>query len=362
MDTSNQVSMKALAPFSCQYTPNFPELLLQLNCTLAISTFQAGKVIFISPKDENHLVQLPRTFHKPMGIAIEGNRMAIATKNEVTILQNAPELGTHYPKKPDTYDAFWTPRANYFTGAVDIHDLHFGKEKLWAVNTSFSCLCTIDDKFSFTPQWQPPFIDKLVSEDRCHLNGLAMENGKPKYITALGNGNAFQNWRENITSGGIIMDIESNEIILSNLAMPHSPRIYDDKLYCLLSAAEQLICVDPKKRTFEVVANIPGFVRGMAKQNDYLFIATSRLRKNSSTFRHLKIAEKADVASIVAVHLPTGAIAGKLTYKTSVDEIYDLQILSGMSRPNIINTYGEIHHQPLVNPNSTFWAKSILRK
>ena len=53
---------KALAPFSCQYTPQIPELLQHLNCSIAISTYQAGKVVFISAKDENNLIQLPRNF------------------------------------------------------------------------------------------------------------------------------------------------------------------------------------------------------------------------------------------------------------------------------------------------------------
>ena len=351
---------KAMAPFSCSFTPQLPELLQQLNCTIALSTFQAGKVILISAKNENELVQLPRTFKKAMGIAIEKNKMAIATKNEVILLKNSKELAFHYPKRSGTYDAMWMPRGTFYSGGVDIHDLHFGKEgELWAINTSFSCLCIINAEHSFTPRWQPHFISKLASEDRCHLNGLAMQNGEPMFVSALGKGDAAQSWRENITSGGILMHIPSNEIILSGLAMPHTPRIYDGKLYCLLSAAEKLICIDPENGTYDEVAHIPGFVRGMAKYDDYLFIATSKLRKNSSTFRHLKIAEKADVASVVVLHLPTGAVVGKLTYHASVDEIYDIQILPEMVRPNIINTYGETHHQALMIPNATFWGREL---
>ena len=82
---------KELAPFSCSYTANVPELLMKLNCSLAISTYQAGKVIFLSPKNEDQLIQLPRTFEKPMGIALleDPDKMALACKDEVIVFANA---------------------------------------------------------------------------------------------------------------------------------------------------------------------------------------------------------------------------------------------------------------------------------
>lgn len=353
------IPSNGLVPFSCQFTPNLPELLQELNCTLAITTFQAGKVIFISPRNGEELIQLPRTFHKAMGIAVKEDRMAIATKSEIILLRNSPKLGHSYPKKPNTYDSFWYPQATFYTGAVDIHDLHFGKNEIWAINTSFSCLCTIDSYNSFTPYWKPSFISHLVSEDRCHLNGLAMEEEQPKYVSALGTGNSFQSWRENIVKGGVLIEVSSNEIVASELPMPHSPRMYNGKLYVLLSAAEQLVCVDPQTGKYDTVAHIPGFVRGMDKIGEYLFIATSKLRKNSSTFKHLKIADKAAAVTITVIHLPTGARTGMLTYTATVDEIYDVKILEHTQRPNIINTYSDIHHQGLITPHSTFWAAPV---
>ena len=293
-------------------------------------------------------------------MTLRGDRMAVATKHEVVVLRNVPELGRTYPRRPDTYDSFWLPQATFHTGSVDIHDLHFGKNDIWAVNTSFSCLCTLDTYNSFTPRWKPKFIARLAGEDRCHLNGLAMNDAhEPAYVTALGTSDEFQGWRENITQGGVMIDVASNEIVAAELAMPHSPRLFDGQLYVLLSAAEQLVRIDPQTGKYDVVAKIPGFVRGMAKVGEHVFIATSRLRKNSSTFKHLDIAEKADVASIVVVHLPTGATVASLAYLASVDEIYDVQILPNTRRPNILNTYGEAHQEALVIPGATYWGKPI---
>ena len=292
-----------------------------------------------------------------MGLALSGDKMAIASKNEVMVAVNQAQLASQYPKFPNKYDALFLPTATYHTGQVDMHDLHYGeKGRLFAVNTSFSCLTVVNDNFSFTPIWKPEFITEFVCEDRCHLNGLAMKDGKPKYISALGTTNTRQGWRENITNGGVIIDIESNQIIAKGLAMPHSPRVVNGKLYCLLSAAEKLVEINPETGEVTEVAHIPGFVRGMTMVQDYAFIATSKLRQNSSTFKHLKIAQNADVASIVAVHLPTGAIAGKLTYLASVDEIYDLLAVPGLKRPNLLNNLNEVHKTGLVTPYGSFWA------
>lgn len=347
----------AYPPFSCVHTPNLPALLNQLNCTIILSTYQAGKVVLVSAINNERLIQLPRTFKRAMGIAVADQRMAIATANEVVLLRNSPELAATYPKKPNTYDAMYLPQATYYTGHLDMHDLHFGKTGLWGINTSFSCLCRIDPDYSFTPVWQPHFISKLVSEDRCHLNGLAMKDGEPLYVSALGTGDSYQSWRDDITKGGIIMHIPTNEIIAEGLAMPHAPRWYDDKLYCLLSAKEMLITIDPATGKTTEVAHIPGFVRGMAKHGDYLFIATSKVRQESSTFKQLKLSSNQDNASIQVLHLPSAKLVAAMTWKASVDEIYDVQILPNTSRPNILNTYNEDHYKALILPNTTYWSK-----
>jgi uncharacterized protein (TIGR03032 family) len=350
----------ALGPFSCQYTPQIPELLMRLNCTIAISTYQAGKVVFISAKDENSLIQLPRTFQKPMGIAehYKKDKLAIACKDEVVVFANSQTLAQFYPKSPNKYDAIYMPRKTYHTGALDIHDLHYGSnDRLYAVNTMFSCLMTIDDDYNFTPYWKPHFIDKLVSEDRCHLNGMAMSDGKPKYASAFNAGNTRQSWRENITTSGIIIDVEQNEIIASGLAMPHTPRIYKKELYVLLSATGELVRINKDSGSYDVITKVQGFVRGMDICQDYLFIGLSKLRENSSTFGKLDFAKKSNQAGILVIHLPTGAQVGSIMYQTSLDEIYDVHILANKSRPNILNTMTEDYKQGVMIPESTFWAR-----
>lgn len=353
------MSEKQLPPFSCQYSPQIPALLNQLQCTIAISTYQAGKLIFISAKNDQQVVQLPRSFVKPMGIAIHGNKMGIATADEVVVLTNTPSLGKTYPKKPNVYDGFYVPRAAYYTGKVDIHDLDWGTEGLWAVNTSFSSLVLVNEDFSFVPKWQPPFIDKLASEDRCHLNGMAMQDGKPTFVTSLGNGNTKQSWRQNITKGGLLMHVPSNEIIATELPMPHSPRLYKNQLYVLFSATGELARFDPQTGKKEILLNLNTFLRGLSIYQDYAFIGTSRLREKSSSFQQLPIADKSHEAGLIVVHLPSLKVVGFLRYKSSVNEIYDIQVLPQLRRPGILNNLTEDHKLSLSIPNTSFWAKSV---
>ncbi len=346
------------APFSCQSTPQVPELLNSLNCTLAITTFQAGKVIFISAKNDHEIIQLPRTFHKPMGLAVKEDKIALASKDELILFKGSTTLASSYPKKTGIYDMLYVPTAVYQTGEIDIHDIAWVGDDLYAVNTSFSCLVQLDEYHHFSPVWQPSFVSALASEDRCHLNGMATEDNKIKYTTAFGTGDTPQSWKAHIPNGGIIIDVEQNEILSSDLAMPHSPRIFDGDLFVLLSATGELVQIDRENGKREVIYQKDGFVRGLAKYDDYMFIGFSRLRKNSSSFSKLGFSEKALHSGIAIIHAKTRALVGEIRYLASVDEIYDIQIIPNYNRPNILNTISQDYKSALITPQSTYWGKS----
>lgn len=346
---------KASQPFSLTYTPNIPELLYDLKFTLVLSTFQAGKLIFLSAIDREKIIQLPRTFDNAMGVAISDSKMAVACKSELVVLKNFPQLAKNYPAKKNTYDSLFLPRSTYNTGTVDLHDLNYVNNKLLAVNTLFSCLSEVNEEYSFEPIWKPSFITDLVPEDRCHLNGMVVENDEIKYVTALGKTNSHQGWRENKIGGGVIIHVPSDNIIHDGLSMPHSPRIYNDKLYFLNSALGELRICNTEKGTSEVIAKLGGFARGMARYGDFLFIGMSKLRHTTDVFRTLPIA-KSSFAGVVVVYLPMGKIVGQLRYETSVDEIYDVKILPDIRRPGILNFEKVQEYQAVVTPSSSFWA------
>lgn len=347
-----------IPPFTCTYTPQVPELLHDLGCSIALSTYQAGKLVLISAKDRQSLSQLPRNFEKAMGVAEdpETERLAIACRNQVLVFRNSHQLAEFYPKSPQTYDALYMPRAAYHTGPLDIHDVHFDADgNLLAVNTLFSCIMKVDDLHNFTPVWKPEFIDKIAPEDRCHLNGLAMENGRPRYVTAFNQGNTPNSWRENITTTGIVIDVETNRILADGLAMPHSPTIINGELYVLMSATGELVRIDRETGQKETVVSMGGFVRGMSFVDDYLFIGVSKIREKSKTFGKLVDAFSKNQAGIIIVHLPTRSKIGAIHYQASVEEIYDVHMLRKKRKPNILNPMDPIHNDGVTLPGTTFW-------
>lgn len=345
-----------LAPFSCTYTPAVAELLAQLGCSLAVSTFQAGKVLLVSAEGDQ-LTQLPRAFEAPAGLAYTESRLAVACKHEITLLANDPRLGWAYPRKPNHYDGFFVPRTSHYCGQLNIHDIDFTSSGgLVGVNTLFSCLFRLDAAYSFVPTWKPPFISALAPEDRCHLNGLALVDGAPRYVTALGTTDEAGGWRPDKVHGGVLMDVATNEVVLSELPVPHSPRMWDGELYLLLSAAGELVRVDVTAGAYDVVARVPAFVRGLSRLGDYAFVGCSRLR-STHTFSDLRIAKEGkDFCGVVVIHLPTGAIVGEIRYVNTCEEIYDVQVLPGLRRPGILGTQSSVHHRGLSLPDSTFWA------
>ncbi|HEX4264573.1 MAG TPA: TIGR03032 family protein [Verrucomicrobiae bacterium] len=344
----------SLPPFHCSYLPAFSELLAQLECSLLISTYQAGKVIALSSNGEQ-ICQLPRTFNSPMGLALDKNLLAVATKEEIVLLANSAELAQTYPTKPGCYDGIFVPRGILYTGQLAVHDLAWVNGSLVGVNTSFSCISKFDHTFSFTPVWKPAFISELQHEDRCHLNGMAIEGGEVKYATALGTTDTAQGWRPGKARDGVLMDVQTNEIILGGLPMPHSPRLINGQLLLLLSATGEIVRVDPRTCRYEVITRVNGFVRGMDCCGDYLFVTTSKLRK-THTFGDLELARKELFCGITAIHLPTGSLVAQLRYDNSCEEIYDLRVLSGIRRPNLLRHDQEVHRHAVATPEATFWA------
>ncbi len=352
MDRVNQPP----APFTCTYSPNVPEFFNQAGLTLAVSTYQAGKVIFLSALNDEQLIQLPRNFEQAMALGIRGASLAVACRSRVVVLRSSPRLAPDYPRQKELYETIYVPQAEYHTGPLDIHSLEWGNKGLWAVNTTMSCIGIVGENYSFYPAWKPPSISRLAPEDRCHLNGMAMDNGEPAYATAFNTGDSPRSWKPGLPGGGVLYSLPDGEIISRELPMPHTPRLYDGELYLLLSATGELVHIDRKNGRRELVRKINGFVRGMAKWGDFLFIAYSRLRKNSSIFRDLEISDGASRAGIEIIHLPTASKVGQLTYKSSVDEIFDLQVIPGVRRAGIINSQNEYCGSCIDMPDQSFWA------
>jgi uncharacterized protein (TIGR03032 family) len=205
------------------------------------------------------------------------------------------------------------------------------------VNTRFSCLCTLDPKYSFVPRWLPPFVSALTAEDRCHLNGLAVVDGQPKYATVLGKTDTLHGWRANKAKGGCVIEISSGEILSHGLSMPHSPRWHNGRLWLLESGTGQLMHVDPKTGHQQKVVELPGFARGLALRGKYAFIGLSKIRPTSA-MDGVPLAERRDElkCGMAVVDLAAGQVCAMLEFQTAVEEIFDVQLLGGLRFPEVM--------------------------
>ena len=318
------------------HTANLPALFERLQISLVVSTYQAGKAIVVR-NDGGALNTHFRTFAKPMGIAADHLRLTIGGANTVWEYRNMPAVAEKLDP-PGKHDACFLPRRIHVTGDIDIHELAWdAKNELWVVNTRFCCLCTLDVDHSFHPRWRPPFVSALAPEDRCHLNGLAMVDGRPKYVTALGTTDTAGGWRANKARGGILMDIETNEILLDGLSMPHSPRWYRDQLWVLESGEGTLAAIDLKTRTWRAVAQVPGFTRGIDFVGPLAFIGLSQVRE-SAVFSGIPLVQrlKERTCGVWVVNIENGQTIGFLRFEAGVQEIFAVQALQGIRFPEML--------------------------
>ena len=344
-------SAPADSPLRSVYTQTFPEFLNQLGSSLLVSTYQTGKLI-CARHDAGQLNTHFRDFPRPMGLAVAPGRIAIGTRAEVLDYRNFPAVAPKVEPQ-GKHDACFLPRNKHFTGDIRIHEIEFAQGELWMVATNFSCLATLDAEHSFVPRWKPPFISQLVSEDRCHLNGLCVIDDEPRYVTALGETDVAGGWRETKASGGVLIDIESGETVLRGLSMPHSPRWHDGRMWVLESGKGTISVADLETGSVEAVAELPGFTRGLFFAGGLAFIGLSQVRE-TATFGGLPLMDRLDerLCGVWAVNPQTGQIAGFLRFEELVQEVFDVKLLPGIRFPEIAEEGSDASTNSFVLPDA----------
>jgi len=303
--------------------------------SLAFSTYQTGKLFFVGTGPDLGLSIFERTFDRAMGLCGDGQSLLLSTSYQLWRFQNVLRPGELYQER----DRLFVPRVAYTTGDIDLHDVVVEDSgRVVFVATGLSCLGTISERFSLTPLWRPPFISRLAPEDRCHLNGLALRDGKARYITAVSRSDVADGWRSQRNEGGIVMDVTTNEVVCQGLSMPHSPRWYRDQLWVLNSGRGEFGRVDLKTGQFQSVAFCPGYLRGLIFVGDYAVVSLSQPR-HDKTFGGLPLDAELSKRGAPAqcglqvIELTTGNIAHWLKIEGDVTEIYDVISLPGALRP-----------------------------
>lgn len=326
----------------------FINWLAEHQISLSFSTYQAGKLFFVGLSDHQDLSVFERTFPRCMGIGLDPQTQALWVANlyQIWRFENALKPGQSH----QGYDRMYVPQVGFTTGDVDAHDIAVDQQGPVFVNTLFSCLARPSERYSFEPCWHPPFISKLAAEDRCHLNGLAIKEHQPAYVTCVSQTDVNEGWREHRQAGGIVIDVQTNEIVADGLSMPHSPRWYQGRLWVLNSGQGEFGYVDLKTGQFEPLAFCPGYLRGMSFHGDFALVGLSKPRLNQS-FEGLALQQKLESKNVKprcglqVINIKTGDIVHELRIEGVVEELYDVCVLAGVKRPMAIGfVKEEIRH------------------
>lgn len=330
-------------------SPGMAGWLSENRASLALTTYQAGRLIFLGLRPDGTLRAHERLLEQCQGLWTDGDTLWVSGKAMLWRFRNDVPPGMATAQGADRR---FIPREARVTGRLDIHDIGIGQMQGMAapgpifVNTAFSCLATLSDTASFRPLWRPPFISALAPEDRCHLNGLAMDGARPVYVTAISRSDVADGWRERRVDGGVVLDVTSGEVVASGLSMPHSPRLHGGRLWVLNSGRGELGVVDPADGRFTPVAFCPGYARGMAFVGRWVVVGLSRPRRNH-TFEGLPLEgllqakDAAPRCGLLVVDTITGETAHWLRFEHTIDELYDVAALPGVRQAEAIGFMGE---------------------
>ena len=313
----------------------FPGWLAEQRVSLAFTTYQTGKLFFIGLQPGGQLAAFERTFNRCMGLWADGQTLWMNTLYQLWRFENVLKPGFLH----NGCDRLYVPKVGYTTGDLDVHDIavEAGGRVLF-VNTKFGCLATLSERDSFTPLWRPPFLSRLAAEDRCHLNGLALEDGRVRYATAVSASDVADGWRDRRRDSGVVLDVRTNQVIASGLSMPHSPRVYRGRLWLLNSGTGYFGSVDRTGGAFEPLTFCPGYLRGLAFAGDYAVVGLSRPRRDK-TFSGLELDEQLAArgaeprCGLSIIDLRTGDVAQWLRFDGLVTELYDVAVLPDVARP-----------------------------
>lgn len=313
----------------------FVNFLNSANIAVAATSYQSGRLYLLGRNPRGGLMVNEQFFRKAMGLHVHDSTMYLATLGHILRMENVLRSDQ---VMDDIFTQCYLPRTAYLTGHVDAHDLGLTAEgQIIFVNTRYNCLATVSKQHAFKPVWKPNFISKLVDEDRCHLNGLAMEDGRPAYVTAVCRSDTIDGWRDRRANGGIVVDVTTNDIICEGLSMPHSPRVYDGKIWILNSGTGELGFVDRKKKSFQPIAFCPGFVRGLAFHDHYALVGLSRPRyerfEGLALDERLRQSDSEPWTGIQVIDVETGDCRHWFRIDGPVTELYDTAVLPGVLCP-----------------------------
>ena len=301
--------------------------------SFAVSSYQSGRLILVGAMNDGTVSIHQQRYDRVMGLCWDSGRLYIAARQFVWRLEDISKAS----QQPETaFDVVLMPRDAHTTGSIDVHEMAVDHEgRLIMVNTLYSCLATLDRTHAFRPIWKPSFISELAPEDRCHMNGLGMLDGKPKYVTAVSQTDVADGWHGRPLPRGVIIDVENDRVVTDELSMPHSPRIVNGRLYALDSGRGFLVEVDLVTGKLTDIAFCPGFLRGLAIHGDYALVTVSKPRHGGFTDlpieREMNLRLATPMCGVLIIDMRNGDIVEWVKIEGDATELFAVELM-----PNVV--------------------------
>jgi uncharacterized protein (TIGR03032 family) len=335
-------SEPALRRLDIAQSRDFAGWLADRRLALALSTGATGRLVLVGTAGDGKLSVFLRGFDAARGLYASGQALLMATAFQIWRFENTVAPG----RDASGYDKLYVPRLAHTTGEVDAADVAFAADgTILFANTLFSCVAAASAEYSFTPLWRPPFITRLLPEDRCHLTGFALEEGLLRYVAMASASDTPAGWVRDVAAGGLVIDATSDAVVARGLALPVAPRLGGGRLWLDEAASGLFGFIHLDSGAFEEVAFCPGWLSGLAFVDGYALVATSvsrggrgmgglPLEHNLETYR-----ARAQTALCV-IDLARGEVAHWLRFD-GLGEIRDLAVLIDTVRPAALGLTGE---------------------
>lgn len=321
---------------------DFAGWLADRRLAVALSSGATGRLLLVGTAGDGKLSVFLRGFDAARGLFAQGQTLLLATAFQLWRLENTVAPG----RDASGYDRLYVPRVGHTTGEVDAGDVALAADgTILFANTLFSCVAAASAEYSFTPLWRPPFITRLLPEDRCHLTGFALEDGLLRYVAMAAASDAPSGWVRDIAAGGLVIDAATDAVVARGLALPVSPRLDGGRLWLDEAASGLFGFVHLDSGAFEEVAFCPGWLSGLAFADGFALVATSTARNGRGMgglpLEHNLEAYRARAqTALCVIDLARGEVAHWLRFD-GLGEIRDVAVLADTVRPAALGLAGE---------------------
>ena len=330
-----------LLDFESSADDGFVGWLENTNRTVVVS--HSNKVLACG-RDMNGELSIDQVmFDRVTGVcnAADGSLLIVA-HHELWRMTDAVSPGDTSPTGADRWLMCRTAR---FVGGVRPADPVAVGDDCWFVSVTLSAVCSLHETFSAHVRWVPEFISEVRPEMRCRLTGLGSRDGTPSVVTSASTSNVAGGWTDHKGSGGVLIDIATNEVLATGLSMPHSPRWYRGAWWLVQAGTGELGYIDGGK--FVAVAGIDGFARGLCISDGIAILGGSGSRWDELVDGlpigdRLRASGTPIESGVFMFDLDSGRRTGSLRLAGTAREIADIVVLADTRSVELSSPRGSV--------------------